>query len=304
MCKIVLIPGIKEKNVKNAWKFAQAITPLLTSRDSHGFGYAAMGNTGIFGERWVNVKNAWKQKTEYAPELENVLNNYCGALIGTGSYNKFGNPDYGSITALMLHARYATCDVNINNTHPFVLDNVAMVHNGVISNHAQFKKTVSTCDSEAIIKLYTQEKVDDIANNFQDVADQLNGWYACGFLTDKYFDIVKDNHTSLFAAFIKELDTVVFCTSKEIMIATVAKLKWKNIEVFEVEKNVLIRHDVKTGQVIEVIKFEQFEREFISEREWQSGRKDYVSKKYVTYSDLNNDDGPVMIESKYKHGLE
>lgn len=265
MCKIVSIPGIKPSNRKNAWKFIMAITPIMSKHDEHGFGYAAFDQDGqLFGERWLSNKSAFKNRTIHQPLTEldqTIITEYGQVLIKKNQepkYDTFGILS-DDISAITLHARMATSGREFKNTHPFVEGDTSLIHNGVISNDTSLTKKYSTCDSEVILHEYLKDDVKSDVNNFQKVADSLRGYYALSILTKvdgvSVMDVVKDDRASLSAAYVKELQTIVFATSLSHIFEAAKKCKFKVLSHYEVKPESILRINALTGKVIKTASF-------------------------------------------------
>ena len=266
MCKILIIPHVNPNNYKEVWKFVETVTKPLVATERHGFGYMAINDQGnLFGERWVNVNDAFKTRENLSKFEISLVELYKGFLNVPSSYNSFGDTSSKKITSICLHGRTATSEINIQNTHPFVSGNTALIHNGVVST-CNLKLQTSTCDSEGILNQYIAEYVGADIQNIQKLADKLKGWYACAAYTKvkgKWcLDIFKDNKASLEAVFVKELNSLVFCTSAKIIAVACKKLKWTITTQFYVQSSAITRIDTITGQVIEV-------RKFISEKSYE-----------------------------------
>jgi len=263
MCKILAIAGIKSSNVTKAWKFVAAVTPYLSANDKDGVGYAAQTRNGLFGERWISPKDAFKYRKPFLREDQNLLDTFRGSLTGTSRYNSFGTPveNKDEMHAIILHARMATCGVSLDNTHPFVRDNTALIHNGVIRNTPSLTNITSTCDSECILNEYITQDVPNNPEAIDLVTDPLVGYYACAVLTtdDKgkqYLDLFRDDQmATLYAIYVKELQTVVFCTKPEIIRAALKDLKWKSGSTLRVEPGRMLRVDAVTGEFLSMWEF-------------------------------------------------
>lgn len=256
MCKIMLIPGSKDALALN--KFMRAAFPHLTEDDDDAFGYAAVSpTTGLFGERWTDMDSVFQLNASYS-DADNTLIGMLGEAIHVPdkatSYNKFGvlATDAHSV---ILHGRYATCGKGLENAHPFVSKDTALVHNGVIQNAVALNlNTQSTCDSEVILELYKKHDVRENMEHVQAVADELSGWYACGVLTKKsgrwILDVFRDAQAQLYVTWIAELGTMVFCTSEEIILKTCLYANMTPGTIFKVQTETLTRIDCLSGNVI------------------------------------------------------
>jgi predicted glutamine amidotransferase len=268
VCKVFLIAGIKPKTAKNAWKFAEAMAKPMSQANDHGMGYAAITKDGnLFGERWLNNAEAFQPRV--APEdLDGkVFSTFGDAIDGTkkeppqlGEYNSFGDIDKERAVAITLHARFATTPRGMMNTHPFVDEGVSLIHNGVIRNAERLNlNKISTCDSEAILRLYLDKNVKEDPNNFQAVADAMEGYYACGVLTNTetgpILDIFKGNNAFLHATFVKELDTYVLSTSEYDIKNTCKDLGFTHSEIYKINEGKFIRLNAVTHQNISITPF-------------------------------------------------
>ena len=135
MCKIMIICGIPENKQKLAAKFIRKSVPFMTKNDQDGLGYVAHGKDGMFGERWLNVESAFQNRSRYS-KSQSVLNDFFGSAVSGDyeNYTKFGKGSLSNARSILFHTRYATCDKNMTNTHPFVIDDTALIHNGVVLN--------------------------------------------------------------------------------------------------------------------------------------------------------------------------
>lgn len=267
MCKVLATAGVKPDKSDSLWKFIMAVSPFLSQFDNDGVGYAASSPNGLFGERWLHPAAAFKYRKEYTKVDIDIKTKFGKAveLEGGPAYNKFGVMSIGNTQAVVLHARMATCGKGIENTHPFVSGDgkFALIHNGVIRNTTQLKNITSSCDSECILNTYTDNKVGSDPTNIQSVADDLAGYYACAVLgTDKdgvrYLDLFRDNSgATLYCTYVKQLDTLVFCTKADIVAAALKELKWKCGQFFTVQAGHLIRLNAITGEsMFEPIEFD------------------------------------------------
>lgn len=258
MCKIFIVAGVKPSTVNKVWKFAEAIAKPMSRSNTDGLGYGAITSDGaLFGERWLNNDHAFKS----AGDVESVDPNYAGAVefkSETFNYTSYGEIDKKNIVALTMHTRWATTPKGMNNVHPFVLEEVSLIHNGVIRNHHEFKLE-STCDSEAILQSYVKQKVWETPTNFQAAADMIRGYYACGVLFHSVdgprLDIFKASHAVLYVAYIKELETYVHCTSDDDIKNVCKELGYSHGPVYTILSNKFIRIDAAAGKTMSITTF-------------------------------------------------
>lgn len=266
MCKVMMMAGINDNNRENAWKFIKEMAKEMSPGNTDGCGYSAVATDGsLFGERWHINSEAFINR-ELAPplsELEgDLLKVYKGAIVrpvAPVKYSKFGSLQVDSIAAITLHTRFATSGRDFINTHPFVVGNTSLIHNGVISNASQLEMKQSTCDSEAILNLYVKNQVFNKPKAIQDVADKLHGYYACGVLSKSksagvVLDIFKCDSANLTSAYVKELG-MVFSTNVNDIKSVCTRLGFTVLHTFLFTNDTFLRLDALDGSVIDRVRF-------------------------------------------------
>lgn len=180
MCKVAGVAGITDENRDDVWLMMIALGDLMSRGNNDGIGYAAFDqNNTIFGERWL-YNNTWfrdlQRDKRIKPTMLQSIYNFFGPKVTRDR-----------VKSIILHTRASTNTVNLENTHPFVDDvdapTTALIHNGMIYNHHEFKKLISTCDSEVILTEYIKAKGATTAANISTFTRKLEGWYTCLVLT-------------------------------------------------------------------------------------------------------------------------
>lgn len=273
MCKIAIIPGITDETTENAWKLIKELSEEMSLSDDDGFGYAALDAEGnMFGERWFNPKDAFKTRDKNPPKEAEVEKTFKGFLKSAKKvsdkpmYNDFGNVHETSLRCAILHARKATCAKTMENLHPFVIGDFALIHNGVIHNTAELTQKVSTCDSECILNEYIKHDVVNNLKNVQKMVDKLDGYYACAVIGKqadgrKIIDVFRDSAAKLRGYYIKELNQVVFGTTGHSETYGPIPSACKDIhftitEEFEIPNHKIVRMDAMTGEVLDSMDFD------------------------------------------------
>lgn len=260
MCKIAMMSGVKPTKIKNAWELAKALAPYMSKNDDDGFGYAAITKKGdVFVERWLDNDQAFRFKANNKADKE--LTTSMGSAMevyGTG-YSSVGTVNKTEAVAIILHSRMATCAKGLTNVHPFVVNDQALIHNGVISNHHRVLNKYdtnntkqSTCDSEAIAFSYAANDVINNPEGIKQVGEDLQGYYACAVLgkDDKgrpYMDVFKSSSASLYAAHVPQIGGLVYCTSLDILKAAVKDCGFIYYQPYKIKSELLLRHDAVTG---------------------------------------------------------
>ena len=307
----MVMAGINNKNRKLAVEFTKLMAKQLTPGNSDGLGYAAVNTKGnLFGERWLNNSDAFLNRPinqTLSKEESLLVDKYRGFLIPDvppPTYNSFGDIDEENIAAITLHTRLATSGKEFINTHPFVLGDTSLIHNGVISNAGDLKMIQSTCDSEAILNEYVENKVMDKPENIRKVANKLQGYYACGVFSQtktggNILDIFKDSRANLEAAYIVDLKTIVFSSRLSDIRAVCSQMGMEVGRTFKVSDDMLLRIDPVSGDVHSTVKFKSVgyvnnyrHNQFSREERREIKRRFQNMEKQQT----NSDDGPGNTE--------
>ena len=255
MCKNLMVVGVKADKQEELHSFMVAMAPILTMRDDDGFGYAVITEAGIGGERWLHTKDAFNFRSVWTKRENELKEKFQGALEGDPTFNIFNPQAFESpILSLIMHARMATCEVSLKNTHPFVRDGIALIHNGVISNSKELKQATSTCDSECILNSYADNKVNLNPDKITEVGNVLRGSYTCGVLSKDaegkpIVDIFRSS-PMLYATYIQELAALVFCTDDDMIKTACKELGWKCGPFLKLKDDVMVRLDATTGEFI------------------------------------------------------
>jgi predicted glutamine amidotransferase len=275
MCKLFMIAGITNETRNKAWELTIEMAGIMGETMRDGIGYAAVTESGeLFGERWHKSEEAFDVRGEVIQETQvekRIKSSFGKALTMREKpkrYNSFGD-EFSCIedlcdttAAITLHGRFATSSREFKNTHPFIVDDTSLVHNGVIRNADKLNRMKqSTCDSEVILNLYNEKQVSRWASNIQGVVDELRGYFACGVFTrdadgNRVMDIFKDDTAQLFAAYIEELSTIVFVTNVSDLELACEIADLKIGSVFKVEAGNLIRLNPVTGVVTSITDFD------------------------------------------------
>jgi Glutamine amidotransferase domain len=256
MCRLAIFPFIPAGKEKQAWELAQAITPYLVEKNRDGFGYMALGRNGLFGERWLDVDDAWSIPAIVHPKLkgfESVLVNK------QGGYNSFGQHTKRT-QSMALHSRMATCGRGLTNVHPFLSkkNDIGVVHNGMITNSASIGLGYSTCDSESIVTGYVKYDVADRLASLNKLVDDMEGWYASAILSKNkkgvwHMDIFRDARAPLHLAYVAEAGMAVLVTDPDHLDSALTDLKWAIATPIALKDNVAMRVNVLTGELTETL---------------------------------------------------
>lgn len=225
MCKVFALTDAT--NVKLTDKLFNVLKDTMCKHDDDAFGYAAHGNKGIFGERTIATERVFKSRHILPSPLESL------AFI-KNEYNRFGNmtPVTGSFIA---HSRLSTNDVSLDCAHPYVGENIALIHNGVVDDIAGTPIEVKTKnDTEILLRYFERDGMTGIEEN-------VSGYYAMAILDkDGNLHIVRDAQATLYIAYIEKLNTNIIATTFEIIETVCKKMKWSHSHIEKLDDNIYV----------------------------------------------------------------
>ena len=258
MCKIVSIIGLTAKKGQ-LLQFSKIMRSIMTTSDNDGFGYVATDGASMFSERWLEVDKAFNSRERLSERQAKLFEKYKLLTTFSPKYASTGNVDQtlNSVKTILLHARKSTNQKVIENTHPFVKEEVGLIHNGVISNHDKFKKTIGTCDSEAILTSYLDNVVPYDFVSIDKVFSDVTGSMAVGVLNqnggEPFVDMFRNYGANLSVGIVEELgDALVFATVPEMVQAVCKHLKWRRPIFTEFASRKAARLNALTGDVVSV----------------------------------------------------
>lgn len=273
MCKLFMMSGINDDNRSDASDLIIEMAGIIGLSMRDGIGYAAVTTDGdLFGERWFKSEDAFdlREEPSVSKDEQYILDQYKDALTlidKPKKYNTFGDEKksiaelWGNVSAVTLHGRFATSAKEFRNTHPFIVNDTSLVHNGVIRNAFSLNRMKqSSCDSEVILNLYDEMLVSETPANIQAVVDELIGYYACGVFSrdsegNRVLDIFKDQTANLSAAYIDELGVMVFVTNIDDLKRACDVLDLTIGSVYKVNSGILMRLNPVDGSVITMKEF-------------------------------------------------
>lgn len=259
MCKIMVLKGVQESVL--ALEFMKAVAPNMSVFNTDGIGYSAINSKNeLFSEKWHNNLQFLDTEKSIDVETFKALEPYKAKLPYLKvNYQSYGNVTRDDIRTVTMHTRYATCGKDFENTHPFIVNDTSLIHNGVINNANVLKlNQISTCDSENALQLYLNHNLalSQSPDSIQSMIDKLKGYWAFAFLakgSDGIYnlDIVREG-ASLYWADLPELgaDCTVFATTSEIIEAGVTALGLNKPEIFFLPAGNYTRYNAITGEYV------------------------------------------------------
>jgi predicted glutamine amidotransferase len=228
MCKVLMLTnGAK---IKSLTKVINKSAELITKYDRDGFGYAALGKSGVFGEKSI--------ATTHKSRLNNVKLEVKLPIV-TKTHEIFGTPD--AVTGpIMFHGRTSTNVLGLNNTHPISRNNWHLIHNGVVSNNGPSYKMQTDNDTEHLVHYLSTQGIDGIVNN-------LSGYFAIGAISpDGKLHVARCTRAPLVMAWIESIHSYAIATTQDLIEDLCTAFKWKRGPIDRVKDNVYSVFDGNT----------------------------------------------------------
>jgi len=175
MCKLLFLtghnPAQRNSIIRHAWRY-----------------FERTGERDGFGAAWISRSGKLAHIRSSNPLLTNRLTEWSEGWHDQVGYNE---PSDGS--ALIIHGRKATCGKSLDNTHPMLDVEQALVHNGIVESD-RYKNSSTTCDSELLLRAMQDKGTAGLAS--------IEGYFAFALLDAKAkrLTIVKDDQASLVSA--------------------------------------------------------------------------------------------------------
>lgn len=296
MCKIFAMTNVSQVKVTNDFlnKVKDAVCKVT---DKDGFGYAFNTVDGqIWGERTT-------EPNKFEP-LGKVINSKTNQLpIVRKTMNQFGPIGHDDNASFIAHGRFSTNTVNLDNTHPFMNDSIALIHNGVVYDPLKAVQDLKTdCDSEILLKLWEQ-------NGINSIEKYASGYYAIALL-DKLgqLHIVRDDRASLYMTYSPTVDSYLIATTTDILKEIAGRMGWVIEKCEPIMDNVYVifkGNDIGFHRSIEPLEYyndnldqDKVDRALGYNVEYLSGDYAAYKEEHEAFNDeciddLNNDDAPM-----------
>lgn len=196
MCKIVVITNSSKFDFTDT---VETIGNLLLETEPDGFGYAAVGEKGIFGEKTLDDEfQTMIQTAKFFPSW--MIRSKSESF---GSYSKLSGP-------MILHGRISTNKSGLKNTHPMIRDNNYMIHNGVITDHGDSYKKATDNDSEDLQYRFLK--------GIKQVEKHITGYYAFANIDSKnQLHVCRDRIADLYVTYSESHETYIFATTRSLI---------------------------------------------------------------------------------------
>lgn len=234
MCKVFSMTNMS--NVKITKKFLNIVRDeVCKTTDKDGFGYAILSDDGAIGGERTMKPMSFNALSGDPDKLRTA-----SLPIVSRTRNVFGKIDFRKPKSFIAHGRYSTNTVNLENTHPFVNDDIAMIHNGVVSDaDNMFKNLLKTsCDTEIILRAWEH-------GGMKTIESQVTGYYALAILdkVTKQLHIVRDDKAMLYISYSRTVDSYIIATTIDIIQSVAKKMKWVCEQPEELLENIHVVFD-------------------------------------------------------------
>lgn len=234
MCKLfILTNSTRIEKKSQITDLVETTLAHITGYDRDGFGYAIMGEKGVFGERYNGLDDITLSTLKRRSPMPEKYADLFRKLTNCERFGEYSKPQ-GSI---LIHARASTNSVCLENAHPHWNDQYTLIHNGVVNNEGKtYEMKSKSCDSEHLLHHLTNGGLPAMVTN-------ITGYYAVGVINNKSGEllIVKDDVAKLYGTYIPKLDTLAFATSREHIESVCRDMGWTITDVWPVEDNTALK---------------------------------------------------------------
>jgi hypothetical protein len=157
MCKLLILTKHDSKElgsiIVKAW---QAMA--LTEKDG-------------YGAAWISPSGRLQYVKCSTPSLQDI---HVEPLPFVKGFKKLHGKLASNGGELIIHGRTATNDINLENCHPMLDGQAALIHNGVVDSEI-YDLTQTSCDSEYLMRAWNDQGLESVAAN-------ISGYYAFAHL--------------------------------------------------------------------------------------------------------------------------
>lgn len=241
MCKIVIATNLTLLPRKTLLSLQGSLRRELNKSEKDGFGFAYLTNKRQLVWRKGKSFNALPSPLKPCPSKEPRPSEIFGIPIDASERvepfhgNGFFRPDEAALFGLW-HGRTCTSSPDTLANHPHIIDDVALIHNGVVSRidttGESLPKNITGCDSEDILHTLllplnatAPADMPRLVPSFKEaLADNLKGYFALGVIDAKEgmlyatHDDLAELHFCVYGTAKSDAPHgVVFATTKELI---------------------------------------------------------------------------------------
>lgn len=195
MCKVLAFTN----TAKLPKRAPGAIGRIINKIERDGYGYAVLGDNGVFGEK--SVLPTFHSRLNATAFIELPIIKPMHLVFGNkGSFQGPG----------IFHGRTSTNDKGLTNCHPMIRDGWHLIHNGVVTDHGPTYEMLTTNDSEHVLK--------HLIDGIQSVEANLTGYYAFAAIDPEgRLHVARDGQATLYFARVKNIDSYVIGTTETLI---------------------------------------------------------------------------------------
>ena len=268
MCKLFILSDTSKLTRPQLSKMLKAAASQMGKTDDDGFGWAMLNGNKVVGERCLDpeyFENRFFNNGTVPSEFKPIFEDW--------EAQSFGKLPQVFSGGLLVHARISTNEVGLHNTHPFINDNYALVHNGIVYNEGEHYEQKSTCDTEHILQHLTTHGV-------AGMVERVSGYYAVGALNKNTGEllVIKDATANLNACFVPSLSAMAFGTNGDQLHEILKAAGLVHTKIKSVKDNVALTFG-RDGKLLSCVEITPLERA----SKWDN--KDYYRSMGWDYTD-------------------
>lgn len=272
MCQLAYVSNLKKLNKKQKHQVFDSIQKIMTSANKSGYGVAIKDHSGLITTKKTLDVSDMIGHSDMAPV-------FCKKRIE-------GSLKLDKALEVIFHARTSTNSVSLENTHPYVIGNTTLCHNGVVDYAGENYDKKTDNDTEDLTYYFDKYHMTNLDSVF-------SGYAAFIAFKNESTYIVRDSQASLTYAYSKSLDCHFFATNAQ-TIRTIGDILKVKLKVYDVEDNQHI--EIRNNKIIGASAWGglSWSRHAASKSGLSLGRSIEYSDYYYN-SELNNND----VKSEY-----
>jgi hypothetical protein len=208
MCRIMCLSNVsKIKDADKLNKVMLKLRDVVSEANRDGFGYAVSYKSSVYSQKFLKPDDfvGLDATSLHAKMTLPIFDNSASWESGIMGERPL---------SIIAHGRTSTnFRGDVMYSHPFVNDDNAFIHNGVVDVPRKHDYNLITDnDSEYLANVYWKHGTQGLS--------KINGYFAfMNLRLNGKVEIEKDNIAGLYAAYIPELDSYVFATMEKMILA-------------------------------------------------------------------------------------